>query len=91
MLVDTDNLVTEDEFRAQWERYVAAVEHGNGPVVVTRDAKIVGVFLGPRDYESFLGTTVRELLSERETGPTVSHEEVRNHIRQVINRRQRPS
>lgn len=85
MLVDTDNLVTSDEFRRDLDRYVAAAQEGRGPVAVTSGSKVVGFFIGPDDYEAMFGAAVRELLETRMTGSTVSHEEVRANLRKRLN------
>lgn len=90
MLVDTDHLVTSEEFRRDLDRYVAAVQEGHGPVAVTRGSKVVGFFIGPEDYEAMFGVAVKELLDTRMTGPTVSHDKVREAIRKRL-RDKRPS
>jgi prevent-host-death family protein len=87
MLIDTENLVSADEFQQHFERYLAAASAGNGPVAITRGSQVVGVLLAAEEYDALFGTAVRKLLKSRETGPTVSHEEVRRRAKQVIQKR----
>ena len=89
MLVDTDNLVTEADFRAHLDRHLETLNSGGGPVVVTRDSRVVGVLLSPQEYEALCGTAIRDLLKSREIGPTVSHEDARAHLQGVIDRRRK--
>lgn len=84
MLVDTDNLVSSEEFRRDLDKYVSAAQEGRGPVAVTKGSKVVGFFIGPDDYEAMFGAAVKELLAARMTGPTVSHGEVREQIRKRL-------
>jgi hypothetical protein len=58
-------------------------------VAITRDSKVIGVFLSPDEYDVLFGAAVRKLLKSREKGPTVSHDQVRKHAKQVIKRRRR--
>ena len=87
MLVDTDNLVTSEEFRRDLDRYLAAAQEGRGPVAVTKGSKVIGFFVGPDDYEAMFGTAVKELLQARMSGPTVSHGEVDEGIRKRLQNR----
>jgi len=73
MLVDSDNLVTKDVFRAELDRFIEAAKAGQGPVAVTADSQVVGFFIGSDDYEAMFGAAVRELLSERGGGESVDH------------------
>jgi PHD/YefM family antitoxin component YafN of YafNO toxin-antitoxin module len=84
MLVDTDNLVSAEQFRKDFDRYVAAAREGRGPVAVTRDSEVIGVFMSPAEYDSLFGHEIAALLKSREKGPTVSHEEVRKRAKQII-------
>jgi len=86
MLVDTNNLVTAEQFRQHLDRYLTAAQQGNGPVAVTRDAEVIGFFIGKEEYEALHGAAVKELLTARATGPTVSHDEVRAHVAKVVKR-----
>jgi hypothetical protein len=86
MLVDTDNLVSAENFRKHFDRYVAAATQGRGPVAVTQDSEVIGVFMSPAEYDALFGDEIAELLRSREKGPTVSHAEVRKRAKQVIAR-----
>ena len=86
MLVDTNNLVTAEQFRKHLEKYIAAAQEGSGPVAVTQDAEVVGFFIGKAEYEALHGAAVKDLLTARAQGPTVAHDEVRAHIQKVIKR-----
>lgn len=89
MLIETDNLVSAATFRDDFDRFVDAAMKGSGPVAITRDSRVVGVFMSPAEYDVLVGTAVRKLLKSRERGPTVSHEDVRKHGEQVIRRRRK--
>src|SRR5437773_1968440 len=89
MLVDTDNLVTDDAFRRDFDRFVDEAGKGNGPVAITRDSRVVGIFMSPEEYDALFGAAVRKLLKAREKGPTVSHQHVRRQAEQAIKRRQK--
>jgi hypothetical protein len=90
MLVETDNLVTAEDFRADFDRFVAAAGQGSGPVAITRDSQVVGVFMSPQEYDAIFGGAVRDLLKSREKGPVVEHEDVRKRAAQIVKRRRRP-
>ena len=79
MLVDTDNLVSTDEFRRDFERFVKAAKKGRGPIAVMKDDKVVGFFVSP-DYFEFSGGSLSDLLKTRMKGPTVSQEEAEKYI-----------
>jgi prevent-host-death family protein len=87
MLVETDNLVSAEEFRKDLDRYVAATRQGSGPIAVTQHSQVVGFFIGVEEYEAMFGTAVKKLLAARASGPTVSHEEARKRVREVAQRR----
>jgi PHD/YefM family antitoxin component YafN of YafNO toxin-antitoxin module len=87
MLVETDNLVTADAFQRDFQRFVEAAGKGSGPVAITRDSRVVGVFMSPAEYDALFGAAVRKLLKSREKGPTVSHDDVRKRSEQIIKRR----
>ena len=89
MLVDTENLVSAENFRREFERYVAAANEGRGPVAITEDSRVIGVFMSPADYDALHGRGIRELLKSRDKGPTVSHEEACKQLAQVVKRRRR--
>lgn len=84
MLVDTSNLVSAEQFRAELDKYVTAVQQGQGPIAVTRDAQVLGFFLSAEEYEAMFAATVQELLAARSQGATISHEEARAHVRKTI-------
>ena len=87
MFVESQNLVTAEAFRKDFDRYI---DEGAAMVAITRDSQVVGVFLSPAEYEAQFGAAVQKLLKSREKGPTVDHATVRKRAEQVI-RRQRKS
>ena len=89
MLVETDNLVSAEEFRDNLEKFAVAARCGVGPIAVAKGTEVLGFFIGPSDYEAMLGQSVRNLLKQRSSGPTVSHEEVKTRIRGLIRKRQK--
>jgi prevent-host-death family protein len=89
MLIDTDNLVSAETFQKHFERYVAVAGQGRGPVAVTKNSEVIGVFMSLSDYDALYGQEIAELLKSREKGPTVSHEEVRRRSKQIIQRRKK--
>ena len=89
MLVETDNLVSADTFREDFDQFVDAATKGCGPVAITRDSRVVGVFMSPDEYDALFGGAIRTLLKSREKGPSVSHEDVRRQAEQVIKRRRK--
>ena len=89
MLVETDNLVSADEFRANMDEYITAARRGSGPLALTRDSEVIGFFISADEYESLFGAAVRNLLSSRSRGPTVSHEEAREKVLGSLRRRRK--
>ena len=89
MLIESDNLVTAEDFRKDFERFVSSARDGGGPVAITSDSQVVGVFMSPAEYDAQFGTAVRKLLKSREKGPMVAHHSVRKHAAQVIRRRRK--
>jgi hypothetical protein len=89
MLVETNNLVSEETFREDFERFVTAAKNGGGPVAIMRDSEVVGVFVSPAEYDAAFGAEVRKLLKSRERGPKVSHEAVRAQAQKIIDRRRK--
>jgi len=89
MLIDTDNLVSAETFQKHFERYVAAAGQGRGPVAVTKNSEVIGVFMSPGDYDAHFGLEIAKLLKSREKGPTVSHEEACRQLDKVVKRRRR--
>jgi PHD/YefM family antitoxin component YafN of YafNO toxin-antitoxin module len=89
MLIDTDNLVSVESFQKEFDRYLAAAQQGRGPVAITRDSRVVGVFMSPEEYEALHGAEIRDLLQSRERGPTVSHDEACKQLDQVLKRPRR--
>jgi hypothetical protein len=51
MLVDTANIVSVEDFCREVDRFAAAAKEGSGPVAISRDADIIGFFIGPEEYE----------------------------------------
>lgn len=86
MLVDTNNLITTEQFRQHLDQYIAAAQAGQGPIAVTRDAEVVGFFIGREEYEALHGAAIQDLLTARAEGPTVSHDEVRAQVARVVKR-----
>ena len=87
MLVETDNLVSADEFKKHLDKYVKAAEQGSGPIAVMRDAEVVGIFMSAAEYEAMFGTAVRKLLASRiEESETIAHEEVGGSVREAVRR-----
>jgi prevent-host-death family protein len=89
MLIETNNLVSAEEFRREFEKYLRASRQGCGPIAVTRDAEVVGVFISAEEYEAMFGAAVKRLLTERMTGATVSQAEARAHVRAAIRKQAR--
>jgi prevent-host-death family protein len=83
MLVETDNLVTADDFRKNLDKYFDAARHGRGPVAITQNSELVGFFIGPDEFEAMFGSAVHSLLSSRTKGRLHSQEEVRASIRKL--------
>jgi PHD/YefM family antitoxin component YafN of YafNO toxin-antitoxin module len=90
MPAKAEKTVSLTEFRKKIDKYVAAARRGSGPVAVTDGDEVVGVFLGPDDYDATARAAIRQLLRSRMTGPTVSHEEAVTAFRAAARRRSRP-
>jgi PHD/YefM family antitoxin component YafN of YafNO toxin-antitoxin module len=86
MLVDTHNLISTDEFRRDLEKFVAAAKAGQGPVVLMDGSEVVGVFLSAEEYEAMFGVAVRDLLSQRMSGPTVTDQTARSRVQKVLDK-----
>ncbi len=86
MLVETDNIVTAEELRKQFDKFLDAARDGRGPIAVTRDSEIVGFFVAPEEYEALFGAAVKKLLAGRTAGRKVTHEEARSRVRRVARR-----
>lgn len=91
MLIETSNLVSTDDFRKDFDKYVTAAKQGSGPIALTQDAEVVGFFVSTDEYEALFGAAVKKLLAGREKGPTLSQEEARVHIQEIIRRATRKS
>lgn len=89
MLIDTDNLVSAEKFRKDFDRYAAAAEEGCGPVAITKDSEVIGVYMSLQDYDAHFGSEIADLLKSREKGPTVSHEEACRRMKKIIERHKR--
>ncbi|HEV3081908.1 MAG TPA: type II toxin-antitoxin system Phd/YefM family antitoxin [Gemmataceae bacterium] len=72
MLIETDNLVSAEQFRKGLNKYLKAVNQGRGPIAVTRKSEVVGFLLGPQEYEALFGIAVRELSEARGNGPRLA-------------------
>lgn len=79
MLVDTDNLVSADDFQKNFEKFAKAAKKGKGPVAVMKNGEVMGFFVAP-DYFEFSGNSLRDLLTSRMEGPTVSQEEAEKYV-----------
>lgn len=89
MLVETNNLVSADTFRQDFDRFVTAAKNGGGPVAILRDSEVVGVFVSPEEFDAAFGAEVKKLLQSRERGPKVDHQAVRMRAQKIIERRRR--
>lgn len=89
MLIESDNMVSAADFRKDFERYHKMARDGNGPIAVTDNARVLGFYVSAEEYDAMLGVAVRELLSEREKGPKVSHQAVKDHIAGILKRSRR--
>ena len=81
-----ETVISTEEFRRGLDRYVAAARQGGGPVAVTQDSEVVGVFVSASEYEALHGAAVRALLRSRMKGPTVSLDEARARFRAAARR-----
>jgi len=86
VLIDTENLVSSKDFGQNLKKYIAAARKGGGPVAVTEESEVVGFFVSRQEYEAMHAAAVQELLAGRMQGKTVSHDEVRQHVRDRIKR-----
>jgi len=77
MLIDTNNLVTVEEFRKELKKYIASMKKGEGPIAVLEDSKVVGYFIRADEYEAMHEEEIQELLRSREGSPKLSHEVAR--------------
>jgi hypothetical protein len=91
MLVETDNLVSAEQFSKDVSKYAAAARKGRGPFALTVDSEVVGFFVSAKDYEALVGENIRRLLKSRQSGPTISQKEVRSRMREIIRRNTRKS
>jgi len=89
MLVETNNLVSADTFRQDFEQFVISVKNGGGPVAIVRDSEVFGVFVSPAEFDAAFGSEVKKLLKSRERGPKVSHDAVRAQAQKIIERRRK--
>jgi len=90
-LIDTDNLVTLEQFRDNLAQYIDTARAGGSPLAVTHNAEVVGVFMSKAEYEALCGAAIKELLTARADGPTVAHADVRKQMRKVVQRAARKS
>jgi hypothetical protein len=87
MLVETENLVSVDQFKKDFDKYLVSTQQGEGPIAVAQNAEVVGFFMGVDDYEFVFGTAIRKLLSARTKGRKVTHRvakaRIKRHIRKA--------
>lgn len=81
MQAESDNLVAAEEFRKDFDRYLAETSQRSEPLAITRNSEVVGVFLSPAQYDALCGTAVRKLLESRAKGPTIAHADVRKQAK----------
>lgn len=91
MRIEAKNLVSADEFRGNWDRFLRRAKQGRGPIAVTENEQVVGVFMGAADYEAMAGRQVKKLLQERMKGPTISHEEAMARLDETVTNKKRKS
>jgi PHD/YefM family antitoxin component YafN of YafNO toxin-antitoxin module len=82
MLIDTENIVTKDEFRKGLDKYLAAARRGAGPVAVIDGSKVVAVFISSKEYQA--------LLDDRMTDATSSQAEVTDRLAKRFGKRRVP-
>ena len=46
MTIETDKMVPAEEFLKDWGRYRAMARKGSGPIAVTEENEVIGVFIG---------------------------------------------
>jgi hypothetical protein len=91
MLVDTDNLVSAEDFRTNMDKYVAAAESGGGPIAITQGSRVLGFFVGADEFEAAFGSAVKELLQARSDGATITQGDAEERVRRAIQRKRRKS
>jgi len=89
MNIDAMNLVSADEFRGHCGRYLQRAKKGLGPIAVSENDQVIGVFIGAADFEAMAGRAMKELLESRLKGPTISHDEAMSRIEAAIKRKKR--
>ncbi len=87
MLVDTKNMVPASKFRAGLAGYIEAAKKNHEVIAVTMNGEVAGFFIGAEEYETLVGSAVKEFLSGREKGETVSHAGAKARISRIIRRK----
>ena len=86
MLVEIDNLVPAEAFRKKLDEYLAASQNGCGPIAVMKNSEVVGFFISVEDYEKGFGAAVKNLLSSRAKGASLTHSQARARIKEFTRR-----
>jgi hypothetical protein len=84
MNIETDKIVSAEEFLKHWGRYRAMARRGSGPIAVTEKDEVIGVFIGAEEYETMFGEAVKELLKRRMKGSIVTQEEVQAGVERIF-------
>ena len=59
MLVETQNMITAEDFRRDLDKYIAVARAGNGPVALMQGSEVVGFLVSPDEYEAMFGIAVK--------------------------------
>jgi prevent-host-death family protein len=87
MPVKRKTTVEANQFRKDFAEYAAQVQKGQGPIVVTKDADVIGVFMTPAEYEELHADAVRRMFKERMKEKTrLTTDEVRARAKAAIRR-----
>ena len=86
MIAPPEKSIPVEEFGIEGRRLLAGVRKKEGPIALTRDSEIVGVFLSVEEYEALQTAALKKLLRSRSRGPTIPHEEVAARIREKVRR-----
>lgn len=87
MLVDMRNLVSAQRFKKDLNQFLDAAKEGSGPVAVTQDSEVVGVFLSLQQFEALCDREMHDLIESRLNEPTISHEEVKERLKKRLKNR----
>lgn len=86
MIAPPEKSISVEAFGKEGRRLLAGVQKKEGPIALTQDSEIIGVFLSLEEYEALQTAVLRKLLRSRLQGPTVPHEEVAARIREKVRR-----